>query len=156
MKFSGILICLSLLFFAVNVRAQKLKLPAACRQILNKKFSGWKLVPPPQFTTSSEPNLINGDWNGDRAKDYAILIKPRRNAASIVVIFVRTRTGYRDFVAEGGDYLQLFKKGEKDYSYDWDKNFIYQNDAIFVGVGECCGSSLIWRKNKFISTVTSD
>jgi hypothetical protein len=48
------------------------------------------------------------------------------------------------------------KKGERDYNYGTGKNFIYKMDAIFVGLGECCGSSYIWQKGKFISIVTSD
>lgn len=164
MKTFGILISILLASLSIQTQAQTIRLPKTCRQILNKKFSGWKFADVPKDIKDYhkerkfpfEPNLIKGDWNGDGAKDYTVLIKPKKNSSNLAVAFLRTKTGYKHFVFEGGHYIQLFKKGEKDYSYDADKNFIYQNDAIFVGVGECCGSSYIWRRNKFVGVTTSD
>lgn len=48
------------------------------------------------------------------------------------------------------------KKGSRDYNFETGKNFIYKNDAIFVGIFEKAGESYVWQKGKFISIVTSD
>ncbi len=59
-------------------------------------------------------------------------------------------------VDDGGEYIALMKKGEKDYDYETDKNFIYKNDALFSGYFEKGGSSYIYEKGKFRGITTSD
>ncbi len=111
------------------------------------------------------PNFIKGDWNGDGKIDYAVLIEQGKlknsqdeviEERSFIIAFVRTQKRFKHCTLEGGDYIQVFKKGVKDYDYESDKDFIYKNDSIFAGSGECCGSSYIWRKGKFVEIVTSD
>lgn len=162
----------TLILFAAcftTAKAQNIKLPAECQKILKGEFSSYR---PAQVSQefqinhqagkhSYEPNLVKGDWNGDGKIDYAVLIERKQilngnSPKSLTVAFLRNSNGYRHYILEGGDYIDLMKKGEKDYSYDWQRNFRYKNDAIFVGIGECCGSSYVWRNGKFISTVTSD
>jgi hypothetical protein len=157
---------LFLLFFVCAgftfIEAKPIRLPNECKKILDKNFRGWKFGKIPKEVTDYhkkekhpfEPYLIKGDWNGDGKIDYAVLIESQKKNKTIA--FIRLRTKYKHYNLEGGDYIQVFKKGEKDYSYDSDKNFIYKNDSIFVGIGECCGSSYIWRKGKFFGIVTSD
>ena len=165
-----------LLFMCVGfapLYAQSIQLPNACKKILDKNFRGWKLGKVPKEVSAYhkerkfpfEPNLIKGDWNGDGKIDYAVLIRQGKwknsDGKAIVdrtftIAFVKNQKGFKHFRLEGGDYIQIFKKGVKDYNYDSNKDFIYKNDAIFVGVGECCGSSYIWKKGKFIGFITSD
>lgn len=137
-----------------TIKAQNIKLPADCKKILKSEFRSYQPAP-------DKANLIKGDWNGDGKIDYAVLIKRKQNrdedsSDTLTIAFLRSAKSFRHYILEGGDYLDVMKKGVKDYSYDWQRNFRYKNDAIFVGVGECCGSSYIWRNGKFISTVTSD
>lgn len=159
-------ISLSLLFLlCVGVtfsQAQSIRLPNDCRKILNKSFPAWKFAQVPEAVSQYhkenkspfKPYLVRGDWNGDGKIDYAALIEYRKTTRTIA--FVRLQTKYKHYNLEGGDYIQVFKKGEKDYSYTSHKNFVYKNDSIFVGIGECCGSSYIWRRGKFVGIVTSD
>lgn len=145
-----------------TVQAQSIKLPNECQKILSRNFRGWKLAPVQKEISEYhkkekfpfEPNLIKGDWNGDGQIDYAALIEQRKETKTVA--FIRLGTKYRHYNLEGGDYIQVFKKGEKDYSYDSHKKFAYKNDSIFVGIGECCGNSYIWRKGKFVGIITSD
>ncbi len=170
-KLSFLLFLLGICF--APLQAQSIQLPNACKKILNKSLRGWKLAKVPKEVSEYdeerkfpfEPNLIKGDWNGDGKIDYAVLIEHGKlknpqgeviGERTFTIAFVRTRKGFKHFTLEGGDYIQIFKKGEKDYNYDSGKDFIYKNDAIFVGIGECCGSSYIWKKGKFIGFVTSD
>lgn len=146
----------------VSVQAQSIKLPVECKKILDKRYERWKIGKIPkdveayhkEVKSPFEPYLIKGDWNGDGKTDYAILIRHRNKNKTIA--FIRQKTGYKFYNLEGGDYIQVFKKGEKDYDYTSDRDFMYKNDSIFVGFGECCGSSFIWRKGKFVGVVTSD
>ncbi len=156
-----------------SIQAQSIRLPNECKKNLNKNFKGWKLSQVPKDVSKYhkekkfpfEPNLIKGDWNGDGRIDYAVLIEQSKLKNSLgeiigerifTVAFVRTQNGFKNFTLEGGDYIQVFKKGEKDYNYESGKDFIYKNDSIFVGAGECCGSSYVWKKNRFVGIVTSD
>jgi hypothetical protein len=151
-------LCLAVTF----CQAQSIKLPDDCKKILNKNFRGWKFAQVSKKVSRNykenkspfEPNLVRGDWNGDGKIDYAALIEYRKKSKTIA--FIRLQNTYKHYNLDGGDYIQVFRKGEKDYSYTSDKNFIYKNDSIFVGIGECCGSSYIWRKGKFVGIVTSD
>jgi hypothetical protein len=143
-------------------KAQSIKLPNECRKILNKNFRGWKFAQVPREVNAYhkerkfpfEPNFVRGDWNGDGKIDYAALIEHRKKTKTIA--FIQLQTKYKHYNLEGGDYIQIFKKGVKDYSYTSQKNFTYKNDSIFVGISECCGSSYIWRKGKFVRIITSD
>ena len=158
----NIILLLILFCGFTSIQAQSIKLPFECKKILDKKFPGWKFGKIPKDVSEYhkkmkfpfEPYLIKGDWNGDKKVDYAILIEHRRKTKTIA--FIRLQTKYKHYNLEGGDYIQVFKKGIKDYDYTSQKDFTYKNDSIFVGLGECCGSSFIWRKGKFVGIVTSD
>ncbi len=111
------------------------------------------------------PNFIKGDWNGDGKIDYAVLIEQGKleNSQSEVigerrftVAFVRTQKSFKYFQFDGGDYIELMKKGSKDYNYETDKNFRYKTDAIFDGIWEKAGVSYVWERGKFIEIITSD
>ncbi len=104
-------------------QAQSIKLPDDCKKILNKNFRGWKFAQVPKEVSQYhkerkfpfEPNLVRGDWNGDGKIDYAVLIKHRKETKTVA--FIRLQSKYKHYNLEGGDYIQVFKKGEKDYSY---------------------------------------
>jgi hypothetical protein len=155
-----------------TVQAQFIKLPNECEKILNKSFKGWKLAQIPNEVSEYhkekkfpfEPNFIKGDWNGDGQGDYAALIEQGtlKNAEGadigkqkFIVAFVRIKNGYKHFNFDGGDYIQLMRKGSKDYNYETSKNFHYKTDAIFGGIGQA-GVSYVWKKGKFIEITTSD
>jgi hypothetical protein len=134
------MILLVLFVYFTQIQAQKVNLPNDCLKILNKKFRGWKLVKVGVVEGVQGHNLINGDWNGDRKKDYAILIeygRARRGDGSYeptawTIAFVKQKNGYSFHKIDGGDSIFLMKKGERDYNYETGKNFTYKNDAIFV------------------------
>lgn len=111
------------------------------------------------------PNLIRGDWNGDGRMDYAVLIEQGKlkNTANeiiedrrLLIAFVKNRKGFRYSQFDGGDFIQLMKKGAKDYDYNTGKDFRYKTDAIFSGIWEKSGVSYVWEKGKFVEIVTSD
>lgn len=149
--------------FSIAIKAQNINLPKDCLTILNKNFKGWKLAKVRIKEGVQSHNLIKGDWNGDGKIDYAILINHGRRQLGSgdyeleawAIAFIKTKTGYSFYKLEGGDSIALMKKGARDYNYETGKNFIYKNDAIFVGI-EWSGSSYMWRKGKFIGFATSD
>lgn len=163
MKSIFVLILLILFVCFVPTQAQKVNLPKDCLKILNKKFRGWKLVKVKEVEGVLGHNLIKGDWNGDRKTDYAILIEYGKNRlgngalepAVWTIAFIKQKSVYSVHKIDGGDSIFLKKKGNRDYSYDTQKNFIYKNDAIFVAVN-WSGSSYIWGKGRFVGIATSD
>jgi hypothetical protein len=56
---------------------------------------------------------------------------------------------------EGGGSLQLMRKGEGDYDYEEQREFTYQRDAIFSGMG-MGGTSYLYENGKFRAVITSD
>lgn len=158
--------------FAV-VQAQSASLPSGCKKILNKNFRGWKFATIQKEVSDYHrkkkfpfsPNFIKGDWNGDGKMDYAVLIeqgKLKNSAGEVIenrrltIAFVRTGNIFKYFQFDGGDFIQLMKKGSKDYDYNTDKDFRYQTDAIFDGIWEKAGVSYVWKNGKFTEIVTSD
>lgn len=167
---------LLLIFLCANlmiVQAQSIALPKECGRLLNKNFRGWKLARIQKEVNAYHrqkkfpfaPNLIRGDWNGDGRMDYAVLIVQGKleNAAGediddrrLLIAFVKSRKGFKYFQFDGSDFIQLMKKGAKDYDYDAAKDFRYKTDAIFSGIWEKAGVSYIWKKGKFVEIITSD
>ena len=57
---------------------------------------------------------------------------------------------------EGGEYLVLLRKGKRDYNYETNRYFTYENDAIFAGIFEKARESYIYENGKFRAIITSD
>jgi hypothetical protein len=150
-------------------------LPRQIKVLLDRKFPGW------QFPVVSDDDcqsvkswggkdafaqLIQGDFDGDGRLDYAVLIELESGIddrglvsrpAVYIVAFLARRNEYRMRMVthEGGDCLQLLRKGEGDYDYGAQREFTYSLDTIFSG-GGCCGSSYLYEHGKFRAIITSD
>lgn len=150
------------LVFPSVIQAQAIKLPTACEKILNKNFKNWKpaTIKPEIIKFLKEnkrpfqANLIKGDWNGDKKIDYAVLISKGDQTKTIA--FVADADDYQYFELTGGDFISLNKKGSKGFDHNKQKGFTFENDAITVVFWEKAAESFVWRKNKFVSIITSD
>ncbi len=151
------------------------QLPSIVRAELDKRFSGWRFPKVDEgihrylrenISADTRPEFISGDFDGNGQLDYAVIIEhgvalnedgnPVR-PNGYVVAFLKNGDKLKFYmVDDGGEYITLMKKGEKDYDYGTDKNFIYKNDAIFSGYFEKGGSSYIYEKGKFRGITTSD
>lgn len=169
MKLNEIKIVSLLLFFIcigiISSQGQTIKLPIDCQKILKNRFPSWKLA---EVETGiieyfnrerafEQPNLIKGDWNGDSKKDYAVLLQNKNNSEErIIVVLIKTRKSYKDYILEANDCLMSIKKGKKGYDFESKKSFRYKNDAIFSYLWEKAGISYVWEKGKFRAVSTSD
>jgi hypothetical protein len=150
-------------------------LPRQIKVLLDRKFPGW------QFPVVSEDDcqsvksrggkdafaqLIQGDFDGDGRLDYAVLIELESGTddrglvsrpAVYIVAFLARRNEYRMRMVthEGGDCLQLFRKGEGDYDYEAQREFTYPLETVFSGMG-MGGSSYLYENGKFRAIITSD
>ena len=141
-------------------------LPKSAVAMLDRRFPGWKFVDvSPEVRKfvkeelkASSPVVISGDFDGDRRRDYAALIRRIESRYYYLVIFVRRNTRYKMYVIKdpGGEYLTLAKKGMTDYNYEEQKEITYANDAILTGIFEKGGMSYVYKNGKFISFVSSD
>jgi len=140
------------------------ELPTSVRVMLNRRFSGWRFgdVSPEvrQFfkenMRGASPVVISGDFDGNRRRDYAVLVQ--RRGRYYLVIFLRRAADYKMYVIKdpNGEYLSLGKKGTRAYNYDEQKEITYAHDAILTGIFEKGGSSYIFKSGRFRSFVSSD
>jgi len=150
-------------------------LPLPIKVLLNRSFLGWS------FPEVSEDDcyavrecggleayaqMIKGDFNDDGLTDYAVLIQQSAEANDRgvakplfvqIVAFFRKSGGYKMHLitSEGGSDLILMRKGESDYDYEGQRDFIYPRDSIFSGMG-MGGTSYIWENGRFRALTTSD
>lgn len=156
-------------------QSQAMRLPASARLMLNRRFWRWKFPDVSdevqQFfkdkMNGESPVVINGDFDGNRRRDYAALINHGRVFTAqgkaigpryFLVIFLRRQTGYKMYVVRDpdGDYISVAKKGTRVYNYNADKEITYANDAIVAGIFEKGASSYVYKKGRFVSFVSSD
>ena len=168
MKLKSLFILLILGAANFHLQAQRIALPYECAKILDRRYKGWQFAEIGDdimqwFQSSRQPyrpNLIKGDWNGDRRIDYAALIENAKTgtpgSGHVLAVFLRNTRGYTLYKLEGSDYIAFINKGSRDYNYETDQTFIYRNDAIFTGFFEKAGISYTWQKGKFVALVTSD
>jgi hypothetical protein len=151
------------------------QLPSTVRAELDNRFSGWRFPKVDEgihrylrenISADIHPEFISGDFDGNGQLDYAVMIEHGVALGedgnpvghnTYVVAFLKNGNKLKFYmVHDGGEYITLMKKGEKDYDYATDKNFIYKNDAIFSGYFEKAGVSYIYEKGKFRGITTSD
>lgn len=151
------------------------ELPRPIKILLDRNFPGW------QFPAVSDDDcqsvkswggkdafaqLIHGDFDGDGRLDQAVLIEEGSDTDDrglvyrpdvYIVAFLARRNEYRMRIVtyEGGGSLQLMRKGEGDYDYEEQREFTYQRDAIFSGMG-MGGTSYLYENGKFRAVITSD
>lgn len=171
-----LLLCVLLAPDHVAAQSNSTQLPASARVLLNRRFPGWTFgditAEVLQFFNQSlqdaSPVLISGDFDGDRRRDYAALIKqgkefnylgePIRDR-HLLVIFLRRTRGHRTYVIKdptAGTYITLAKKGAGDYNYGTDKHVTYENDAIQLNYFEKAATSYVYRNGRFISFISGD
>ena len=171
-----VLLCVLSCVPATLAQTQPEKLPASARVMLNRRFPGWKFAEVSsdvqqffkQEMKGASPVVISGDFDGNRRRDYAVLIwhgyypkYPGQATAAprdYLVVFLRRGTHYKMHVIKepNGEYIGLAKKGTTDYNYNTDKEITYANDSIFTGILEKGGSSYVYWKGRFYSFISSD
>src|SRR5688500_7653635 len=124
--------------FGVAAYAEPLKHPQECERLLQTKFRSWKLATvAPEIIKYFErerphesPDLIKGDWNGDKKIDYAVMLEARSNAETRkTLVLMRAGTTYKTYVLPAWDCLGVMKRGERAYDHETKENFRYKNDA---------------------------
>jgi hypothetical protein len=126
-------------------------LPAKIKRYLNRSYKGWELQKDVCESDAGGRAVVSGNFNGDKAKDYAV--KFSRDKRGFIIAFLALKTGYAPFVlqytsAENLQNLQLFvwSKGEryKDVflRYDAVSNFKCESQD---------GGIHLYRNGKFIA-----
>lgn len=157
-------------YYNANLFGQTInpEIPMPIKNSLDKEYPGWYLaevgIEIYEFFKRSNlefyPNYIYGDFDGNGMLDYSLMIT--YCDSNYVIAFLKNKQGFKKYVLDSHDknykdiYLWLFKKCEKDYNYDIEKEFTYKTDAIGVMCYEKCGLSFIYKKGKFNPICTSD
>ena len=115
---------------AEYVAADPSNLPATIRAQLDQRYRGWRL-----YDLSAQPDslrvcgtvnsaagsIVVGDFNGDKAQDYAVLIQYGRT--TVPILFVKTKAGFRPYELippdqhrpSGADLLFTVHGGESEH-----------------------------------------
>jgi hypothetical protein len=137
---------------AAVLTLQMIAVPDAVRKELDGLCSGWQLAPViPEIaeeiktrTPGWPPNLLPGDFNGDREVDVAVLIECR--GASQLVAFLGGAAGFSASILEKPapydprQFLHLIR-GE------------YEHDAIGVEFEAIGGHAWVYRANRWQSVL---
>lgn len=105
------------------------------------------------------PCQVSGDWDGDGTRDAAVqLVRRDGTSARRIVVAVFQRGGglLAVYAGEGGDTLGVAKKGTSDHDYETEGRVRYENDAVYVGLDEAVGWSLVFRDGRFLVFHTGD
>ena len=160
----------------VSRRLPEHRLPSTIRIKLDRRFPGWRFAQVSaeirramkEYTSpDSQLNLVRGDFDGDGRTDYALLIEHGNifNGAGVnigrnnhIVAFLKRGAGYRAYLVDSnaGNYLLLWRKGDKGFSYETQKNFVFAKDAIEAVIFEKAGTYYIYEKGKFRRVTTGD
>ena len=115
------------------------ELPKAVKASLDKNFPGWEYpfvsndirrFLKEHVSVDARPEVIAGDFDGDGQTDYAVLIEygavaktqepPRPPSHDFYLVALLNRpAGYEmSRIGEGGEYLGLKRRGNRDYDYE--------------------------------------
>ena len=133
------------------------ELPPAIKATLDRRFPGWGFVGVrdeirhflrERVSAGARPDLVSGDFDGDRRRDYALLVV--HNEEVLLLAFLNRGARYKLYeLGEPGEYLTLGKKGTDGFDFHADKKFKYANDAIEVWIFEKAGWAYIYDGGKF-------
>lgn len=158
-------IALLLCFSTAWAHSVREGLPRSARAKLDRKLPGWKFTDASPavrefvknyLKASASPVLIRGDFDGNRKRDYAVLVTA--GSKTYLAIFLTRRTGYKMHVFEepSTDYLMLAERGSRAYNYDQQRQITYANDAIVTVIFEKGGSSYVFQNGRFRSFTSID
>jgi hypothetical protein len=148
-----------------NLSCKRPELPIPVKALLDRNFPGWKFPAVSDETCQTikqlagpdaYPELIQGDFDSDGKPDYAVLFE-RGSSSRYIAAFLKRRDQYKMTIVshQGGESLQLMRRGASDYDYDAQREFTYSRDTIFSGMG-MGGSSYLYENGKFRAIITSD
>jgi hypothetical protein len=143
-------------------------IPSEIQSLLNSKYQGWRLAEPSREDrqtcfdkrTGFQPSIVWGDFNGDRQRDYAVLITQRRQV--ILVVFLNQGTTYTEYAVNsdpvGGTIpvLGVSKRGEKYFDHERNRNGIYPLETVTATYCESSAVSFIFRNGRFTKVFVSD
>lgn len=153
------------------------EVPTAIRSELDRRFLGWEFPVVrdeirsflrEHISPNARPEIIIGDFDGNGQSDYAMLIEygvilngngETIGKNSYIVAFLKREDIYDFYMVNfegGGEYITLIRRGGRDYDYETDGQFTYENDAIFAGIFEKAGVSYVYEEGRFRAIVTSD
>jgi hypothetical protein len=152
------------------------RLPSTIRIKLDKRFPGWRFAQisveirdamKEYVSLNSQLDLIKGDFDGNGQLDYALLIEQGdifNDTGAVVgrnnhiVAFLKRGNDYSLHLVDSnaGDYLLLWRKGDQGYSYESQRNIVFDNDAMEAVIFEKAGTSYVYKKGKFLRIITGD
>lgn len=143
------------------------QIPRACAAALDARLPGWRLAPPPEGSAEEAKrrkrttNVVQADFNSDRARDTAILLvvpDHDQEAHQIAVCLSDRRRLSLQLISDPycRDGIALVPKGTKAHDYETDKIVTYPTNGLHAYCSEVAGGTYLWEKNRFRLVVDSD
>jgi len=173
-----LLVCLVLLPVSAAGVKNSAMLPRQISLRLNRQFPGWRFSRVSDDVTrffserwpDARPNLITGDFDGNRQLDYAILLEhsnfnePGKAFSHVVeqLVFLKKGATYQLHILDQRApanlelYITLARKGEAGREFNTQRIFRYPHDSISVSYFEKAGGTYIYRRGKFRYVIESD
>lgn len=144
------------------------RLPNAIRSSLDRKFPGWKFLKvredirsflTERVSVDTHPELIKGDFDGNKMSDYAMLIEhgsSHNEGGAVIVhekhllVYLNKGTKFKFYeLNEPGEYLTLGKKDTNGFDWHANKKFKYANDSIEAWIFEKAGWAYVYKNGNF-------
>ena len=141
--------------------------PLACRSVIEARWPGWRLSPPPQDYAAYakrqglEPNIARADFDGDGTGDVAVLLltSATRQAQRRLAVCL-TRGGEAELYVVGdpycGDGIVVTPKGTKAWDYEREIAVTYQVNGVHTLCFEKAGATYVFAQGRFRRVVDSD
>jgi hypothetical protein len=162
-----------------QAQASQRLLPPEVLKLLDKHFPGWSFpsglayVGQEQYWREKpdfEPFVVTGDFDGNRLRDLAVLIRHPAGAQgareSILILRqmpsghylpeVLEQTEAQNLNAWSGISLWRSPSGEKMYNFEEKKEFITTHDTLSLIVWEKASISWVWTGEAFKEIMTGD
>jgi hypothetical protein len=134
--------------------------PAKVKTYLSKNYPNWEIGKSWVVDSKPLPAIVNGDFNGDGKKDYAVLITKDDRIYALALLATKNSYNAFNLLAQkiGEDAwiagIDVAEKGTEVFVHndrgDVTKKFKLKTDGIAVYDGERMSSIYYWQNGKFL------
>ena len=143
-------------------------LPPGVASFLDQRFPGWKFATVVEslrarFSAEYSAAWIEGDYDGDGQKDYAvqIVVGGASDRQQIVLVLLRRPDGYelhtlKSFPVQDASYLHTSPKGAETMDVENDTKIVNRTDVIDLLYGEEAGETFFYENGRFRGVISGD
>jgi hypothetical protein len=138
----------------------------SCEMRTKQAFPNYELTPGskekglPTHVSTKRYSKTTGDYDGDRKKDIALLLRPKSGEGkyAISVCLSSKPSGPPELIKKAytDGPLSTTPKGRGYHDFETNEDSRYELDGIGSYCCECCGATYIYRDDMFEEIIDSD